>query len=298
MPDMWQAARCYVKEELNWWVLPLHRPVGTDCSCDRLNCSSPGKHPKPRHGHKDATNNLARIDRYGQRWQQANLGIAVEPSGIVIIDIDPRHGGRVGSLPLHPDDYETPIANTGGGGLHLVFRAPISIKVSNSSRRLPPGIDVKAKGYIVVPPSLHVSGKQYEWQPGKAPWEIKPLPLTADLMTMLVKRGETVTTQSPISPMQPDTDTSYSTEAIIERELNLLAQTSEGGRNNALNRAAFLLGIEVAKGNLSSPEVEQMLTHTALSIGLGEAETRRTIRSGLTAGLSAVRVESHRAHSR
>jgi hypothetical protein len=68
-------------------------------------------------------------------------------------------------------------------------------------------------------------------------------------------------------------------------ELDKLAGARQGVRNNTLNEVAFSLGQFVQAGLLQRSEVEALLSSAALSIGLGELETRRTIRSGIEAGI-------------
>jgi len=50
-PSLADAAFQYAS--LGWPVLPLYEPVGDRCSCGRSSCSSPGKHPRTRHGLKE-----------------------------------------------------------------------------------------------------------------------------------------------------------------------------------------------------------------------------------------------------
>jgi putative DNA primase/helicase len=55
-------------------------------------------------------------------------------------------------------------ALTGGGGRHLFFALPSSQIVRNSVGKLGPGVDVRGEsGYVVLPPSQHLSGNQYHW---------------------------------------------------------------------------------------------------------------------------------------
>jgi hypothetical protein len=111
------------------------------------------------------------IDAWWQRWPDANLGIVTgRISGVVVVDVDPRHGGearlaafeaRHGGLP------DTVTTATGGGGRHFYFSHPTHLV---PSRPLVPGIDLKAEsGMVVAPPSRHASGGVYRWLPGHAP---------------------------------------------------------------------------------------------------------------------------------
>jgi hypothetical protein len=142
--------------------LPLHSIRGDGrCTCGRADCHSPGKHPLTRHGKDDASLDPGQLSEWWGRWPWANVG-ARPPAGIVVLDVDPRHGGDVelhrlteqrGRLP------ETLTATTGSGGLHiwLAYRGP-------ARGVLCTGVDVKTeRGYLVMPPSLHVSGLRYRW---------------------------------------------------------------------------------------------------------------------------------------
>jgi hypothetical protein len=58
-------------------------------------------------------------------------------------------------------------AITGGGGFHLYFRAPEGVEIRNSAGKLGAGVDVRGNGgYVLLPPSLHISGRRYAWEPG------------------------------------------------------------------------------------------------------------------------------------
>jgi hypothetical protein len=164
---------------LGWPVLPLHAPFGTSCTCRRRDCRSVGKHPRTRRGSRDASRDVTRIHHWGFADQQGNIGIATGAvTGLVVLDIDPRHGGiatlerlewGLGSLP------HTVEAVTGSLGAHLLFRAPDSDRIRG---RLGPGVDVKFNGgYIVAPPSRHFSGRSYSWARGRSPFELPVAPL-------------------------------------------------------------------------------------------------------------------------
>jgi hypothetical protein len=60
--------------------------------------------------------------------------------------------------------------------------------------------------------------------------------------------------------------------------------TREGGRNNALNAAAFSLGQLAAGGELAEDTARDALLEVALQIGLDADEARKTIESGWLAG--------------
>jgi hypothetical protein len=168
-----EAALAYARR--GWPVFPLHHPdPHRGCSCiDALKCRSPGKHPRTRKGLKDATTDPAQIRRWWELYPLANVGLAMgRKSGLVAVDVDPRAGGdsslcelleRYGELP------NTLEAITGGGGSHIFFAHP-GVSFKNSSSSLGEGLDVKTDGgYVVAAPSLHASGKRYQWRTRRSP---------------------------------------------------------------------------------------------------------------------------------
>ncbi|NOT02349.1 MAG: DUF3987 domain-containing protein [Phycisphaerales bacterium] len=120
------------------------------------------------------------IREWWNNWPDANIGIATGASGIVVIDIDPRHGGdesfadlcaKLGPLP------ETVMSMTGGGGQYFFFRAPQGAEIESKNKvRGYSGVDVKAVGgYVVAPPSIHPSGRAYAWEVEHDPTDGYPL---------------------------------------------------------------------------------------------------------------------------
>jgi hypothetical protein len=87
-------------------------------------------------------------------------------SNIVVIDVDPRHGGKESLRSLLESLGELPggpVARTGGGGWHLLFRHPGREVPSRSG--IAPGIDIRGDGGLfIAPPSIHRSGNSYCWQ--------------------------------------------------------------------------------------------------------------------------------------
>ena len=151
--------------EQGWQVLPLYT-IGKNgkCTCGKKSCSSPGKHPYhpfAPNGVKDATVDRELVARWFDGTVRLNIGIAAgEESGLVLLDIDPGHGGDESIKKYRVP--ETLTIKTGGGGLHYYFKHPAGIKVRNSAGKLGPGIDVRGHhGYVVAAPSMHVSGNEY-----------------------------------------------------------------------------------------------------------------------------------------
>ncbi|MBX7434165.1 bifunctional DNA primase/polymerase [Mycobacterium sp. Y57] len=115
----------------------------------------------------DATYDLDQvIEWWAGPYRGANIGGRV-PAGMVVIDVDPRHGGDRSLTALEAEHGSLPatltaLSGRGDGGRHLYFRRPPG-KLSSS--RLGAGVDVKTStGYTVLAPSIHPdTGKPYQW---------------------------------------------------------------------------------------------------------------------------------------
>jgi hypothetical protein len=158
-----RSAIAYAKQ--GFPVLPLYGVENGVCMCHQgKKCRSPGKHPMTPNGVKDATTDLAQIKEWFGQRPYPNLGIATG-NGLVVIDVDKKSGGYGSMDRLEKEFRKLPrnnVVRTGGGGLHIYLRSKDEIR--NSSGKLGPGIDVRGDGgYVVAPPSVHVSGKRYIW---------------------------------------------------------------------------------------------------------------------------------------
>ena len=107
-----------------WPVFPLYHIVQGKCSCNRSECSSPGKHPRTAKGVLDATTDQKQITSWWEEWPEANIGVATgKRSGIVVLDLDVKTGGPdLWSELLDTHGLvETLTTITGGGGAHEIF---------------------------------------------------------------------------------------------------------------------------------------------------------------------------------
>jgi hypothetical protein len=162
---MLAAALAYAAAGLH--VFPLHSASAGRCTCGVAECGDVAKHPRTAHGLKDATTDPARIAEWWRRWPTANVAIRTGAvSGLVVLDVDPRHGGAATLAELerqHGKLPKTARALTGSGGQHIYFRHPGG-ELRNSAGSIGDGLDVRGDGgYVVAPPSLHESARRYRW---------------------------------------------------------------------------------------------------------------------------------------
>ena len=149
-------------------VFPVHWPRDGVCSCGKPDCGKKSaKHPLTPNGLTDATTNPEQIRNWWAQWPYANIGIVTgKVSGIVVVDVDPEKGGMESWVDLQDihGRIDTLTSLTGGGGMHLWFQAPAD-ELKSTAGTIAPGIDTRAEGgYVVAPPSLHISGQRYAWE--------------------------------------------------------------------------------------------------------------------------------------
>ena len=151
-------------------MFPTHSVSENLCTCRKVNCKSPGKHPKLNNWKAIATDDKARLANLFKD-NNSNIGIVTGvKSNLVVIDVDPKNGGLDSYIELINKfgniEKQTLVSNTSAGGYHVYFKYSGNIKCSNSTV-FGPGIDVKGNGgYVIAPPSQHISGAQYCWRNG------------------------------------------------------------------------------------------------------------------------------------
>lgn len=284
MSSQERAARAYTRR--GWIPLPLNwvLPDGS-CSCQRAGeCGNPGKHPRVRWKDRTAVD-AEELGRWWRWWPRAGVGVKTGAvSGMVVIDVDPRHGGDT-TLALLEDTYgtlpETLTAETGGGGLHLVFQHPgfnVQNVQNDEHRKLGPGLDVRGDGgQIAAAPTLHASGRRYRWRD----WNAEPAPMPAWLANRL---RPPVVEHRPVKPVTVGARLGRYAGAALEGELRRVAEAQEGSRNETLFLSACRLGELVGAGVLGEAVAGQHLLRAALDRGITEGEAKPTILSGLNTG--------------
>lgn len=162
--------------ESGYPIFPVYTIVDGHCSCWRgASCHSPGKHPIPDNGFKDGTTDVVMIKKWWEQSPSANIGLWCR--GLIVVDVDPRNGGdesleELFSTVADKHGFDTLTAITGGNGRHYIFNAPDD---ANYDCKPSPGIEIKSSGGLIVAvPSVHISGRRYEWEDASA--KIAPAP--------------------------------------------------------------------------------------------------------------------------
>lgn len=149
-------------------LYPIDKSTGF-CSCEKAgNCSSPGKHPLLHFNWKIvASNDMSKISSWflgGRKKDKipANIGVATGRRSktsdlyLVCVDIDVSEHDLVKRLSKHPTFWY----ETGGGGYHFWYWCDVPVR--NSVSLIAHKVDIRGtNGYVVAPPSNHISGKNY-----------------------------------------------------------------------------------------------------------------------------------------
>ena len=137
---------------------------------------------------------------------------------------------------------------------------------SNSRGSLPPGVDVRgAGGYVIAPGAMLGNRRSYRPIDGQpelaAAFAAKTIPRCRPGSLTLLKpaqqRAQAAATAA--AGTVSARERAYA-KGALRRIATELAGAPPGTRNNALNKAAFVLGTMAARGWISAQEVEDALT--------------------------------------
>lgn len=216
---------------------------------------------------------------------------------VAVVDVDGKAGADIADVQRSLDDagvrVYARVRTPSAGGFHLYVAAPPGQRTLHANRDRAsldlPGTEVIAAGGNVFAPGTRrakYDGRGYTilWDrldqlagdDGSrfAAWVAAHTKVPASTQG----RAQREYRAAPADGAHPYV------AAAVEAECAGVASTPPGGRNAALNVAAFNLGQLVGAGVLDAHEATGRLLDAAAACGLGEAEARGTIRSGLEAG--------------
>jgi hypothetical protein len=227
---------------INW---PVERNGQLRCSCGSDSRGQPcgrnaAKHPYGKlapNGLLSATTESGIIKHWwGYLAPDANLGVVTDR--LVVVDVDPRHGGDESFRALEAEHSEMPPTwrvLTGGGGEHVVFACPDGVEITNvvaEQTDTPPlgrGIDIRARGgYIVAPPSRHISGRPYAWSVDHHPAETELAPAPDWLIERLTARTTSTADNAGAPAMTPPEVWQRLTDKIIREYRDMAAAQIAG----------------------------------------------------------------------
>jgi putative DNA primase/helicase len=103
------------------------------------------------------------VEQWWTAYPDANIAVICGISNIIVVDIDYGHGSETNK----PDvaGLELPItlvSKTGSGGFHYIYKKRKGLMGKKTGYRNL--VDIQSENaYIILPPSLHACGNNYEW---------------------------------------------------------------------------------------------------------------------------------------
>ncbi len=241
------------------------------------------KTPVTPHGCLDASYDPEVIKEWWDRWPWANIGVATGAgSGVVVIDVDgPQGWWRWAELCSEHGTTETLVQQTGraDGGMQLFFAHP-GRHIGNRGALAGCG-DIQVRGdggYVVVPPSVHPSGRCYRWTQC-----MRPAAMPQWLLE-LVQEADRPPTNRPPPKIQPGQGTTSYGEGALESACEEARAVGQGQRAVRLFHLASCMGELVAGGELAEDEARAALTAAGMASGISERESDRQVRCGIEAG--------------
>lgn len=185
-------------------VFPIWGADGNRCQCGKESCRDAGKHPHPlaERGHHSATTDPARITAIWSSAPTANIGVNLRQAGLMVIGPD---------SPKWLAEFEkrgpptTAVVQSGGGEghRHYWYRRPEGCRIARSC--VSDQYDIISDGYAIAPPSMHRSGRVYQFI--TAPWDVGEIPeAPAWAVQMLEDAAEARTDFVPVDPDEPPVD--------------------------------------------------------------------------------------------
>lgn len=243
-------------------------------------CNPETKRPLTKHGFMDASTDPKVIAAWWAKWPRAMIAVPTgEAIGAWVLDVDDPAAFEAGCDIALP---KTRRGNT-GKGYHLYFQWDPSHPIINAQKTVKgwgipglPGADVRGQGgYVIVPPSIHPTGKPYAWasdqEPSEAPDELVHIIRNrrSQSEAIMVDQGpevKVIAADRPSSRLaEQDTDTAYGL-AALKRECELVAVARAGEQEGTLNGAALKIGALVGGGELSLRTATSGLIAAGLSM--------------------------------
>lgn len=226
-----EAAIAY-RRDFGWCTIALCPPSHAGCSVNHIaSCRTPGKRPWPKwKGYQDELISVDDLDHQFGQIPDSNVGLILGPvSGLVRIDVDGDHGRELLKIKSGGDLPETLEFTSGGSGSGLLYRIPDGAIVRTTTATGDgehQELRFQAKGaQTVLPPSIHPTGRKYEWAPGRSPWEIE----AAFAPDWLLRE---LSPNKPKAPPKPASNQQYSESDKVSLAREALAALKKSRSDN------------------------------------------------------------------
>lgn len=260
-----------------------------------------GKVPAVKGWQKLTEVTAADIDAWWGNGNNRNVGILTGHRGLLVLDFDGQAGYQSFVQKFGKDYADTMTVETGSGnGMHVYYIVEEMPK-STGQKSIPGGyVEIKAHGrQVVVPPSIHPdTGALYQTVNAKQPARLHDINPVLD---WILEHNPAPQLERTEATPPPDSDNDRHRKyalAALEGQRAMLAGTTAGGRNDALNTSAFVLAGFVAAGTLTQSEVRAALQDACMQNGLiaddGATAFEKTFNSGFRDGMGEPRYAPER----
>jgi len=234
-------------------------------------CNAQNKRPLTENGFHDASADAETVRRWWERWPNAMIGMPTgKATGFWVLDVDdPESFESTLSIELPP----TRRVDT-GKGYHLYFRFDPDRPVRNAQKNgkgwpFPalPGAETRGDGgYVIVPPSIHPTGRAYQWHDSETGMVHAP----SQLLRIVRKESRCERAKPrPADRKEAKPNTSGNSAyglAALEAECAAIRDAGDGEQEGALNAGALKIGALVAGGELARDHARNQLISAGLAM--------------------------------
>lgn len=241
-------------------AFPVAGVTGRGCTCSSGElCTSPGKHPKYRGWQLTA----GTPEAY-ERWREGdNVGIATG-KGITVLDWD---GAPTAARPA------TLSVRTPSGGEHWYFTSSRAIR--NGVKVFDGILDIRGEGgFVVAPPSMHLSGGQYEFI------DLSPIMNMPEWVDRMLPKHRPSQFVKGNWPEHDPVEESVIWTDTLDVIMDDLTTAPKGERNATLFRTACKVTNMICAGGLRRDRLVDV-AEAARVAGLTRGEITRTIESAV-----------------
>lgn len=238
---------------------------------------------------------MSHLHEWHKRGLLSNVGVicGTVSDNLVVIDLDGVDAVNEFQRVFPHLRKTRQVASGSGKGMHFYFRCQELPPTTRKSDTPFGGFELRADGcYVVAPPSIHPETHMPYYAMTRQPvMEVERLDEVVEFIRSFQK--DKAPKAQPTQPQPKNiqwrrpgwlTPEELYFDSALDGEWKRIVQATEGSRNDNLNKAAYNLGKLISAG-LDRQKVESMLLAASLAVGLGELESRRTIASGLEAGI-------------
>jgi hypothetical protein len=238
-----------------------------------------------------STTNEQRIRQWWLTFPGALPGIDLAKTRLMAVDLDGAGGALDWREISDGQDPGPPASDTPNGGRHVFYQRPDD-SFGNGRGDLPPkrgheGIDVRGHGgYVIAPGARLPDGRTYELD-----GDLLAAPPLPDWLKRILKPNRPPQVNghdlgAHHVAISDDRSRLYG-QAALDRETERVRMAPHGGRNEALNKAAFACGQLIAGGCLTVGEVGSRLVSASEACGLVQNDGIRSVQATILSGLKS-----------